>query len=281
MLFFDSHCHVNTGFFKDDHDEVIRRALNNGVAMLVAGTDYKSSRRAIEIASRYQSGVYAAVGLHPDGLYDRREKTGSGYSDYPAEEFNSEIFQQLAKFHNVVAVGETGLDYHRPESSIEELKLIKQKQKASLTKQLVFAARLDLPIILHCRQAHDDLLILLADFKKQYRSLLPNDRPWGVLHCFSGNENMAWDYFKLGLCLSFTGLITFSQQWDSLIRKMPEDRLLIETDSPFMTPEPYRGRRNEPVLVKYVANRIAEIKNWDLERAARISSANAQKLFKL
>lgn len=280
-MYFDTHCHVNMPFFKEDHDEVIRRALSNDVSMIIVGTDYKSSKKSIDIASRYQSGVYSAIGLHPDSLIERPDKARGGTGTIPAEEFNNDIYLQLAKFHSVVAIGEIGLDYHQPELTIEELKKFKQIQKNTFNKQLLFALRLNLPVIIHCRQAHDDMLEVLNDFKKQYRTVISNDRPWGVLHCFSGNENIAWDYFNLGLMISFTGLITFSQQWDTLIRKMPEDRLLIETDAPFMTPEPYRGRRNEPVLVKYTANRIAEIRNWDLDRVAKSTTANAKKLFKL
>lgn len=281
MLFFDSHSHVHSSYFADDADEVLRRALNNGVATVLVGTDYRSSKKALELTSRYQSGIYAAVGLHPDEIFDHPEKINGVETMVKGEIFNPELYQQLGKFPSVVAIGEIGLDYHKPEASIEELKKIKQAQKEVLLKQLVLAIKLNLPVIFHCRQAHDDLIKILEDFRKQYRSHLPTDRPWGVIHCFSANESIAWQYFNLGLVISFTGLITFSQQWDSLIRKMPEDKLLIETDSPFMTPEPYRGRRNEPVLVKYVANRIAQIKNWDLERLAALTTANAQRLFKI
>ena len=125
------------------------------------------------------------------------------------------------------------------------------------------------------------MLALLQEFRKVYTSLIPGDRPWGVLHCFSGDEDLAWKYFNLGLIISFTGLITFSQSWDSLIRKVPIDRIMIETDSPYMTPEPYRGQRNEPVLVQYVAQRIAEIKNMKVERVAEITTETARKFFRL
>lgn len=281
MLFFDSHSHVNSSYFNDDADEVLRRAINNGVATVLVGTDYRSSKKALEMTSRYQSGVYASVGLHPDDIFDRTEKINGLETLVKGETFNAELYQQLGKFPGVVAIGEVGLDYHKPNASIEELKKIKQVQKEVLTKQLVLAVKLNLPLIFHCRQAHDDLIKLLEDFRKEYRAYLPTDRPWGVIHCFSATESVAWQYFNLGLIISFTGLITFSQQWDSLIRKMPEDKLLIETDAPFMTPEPYRGRRNEPVLVKYVANRIAQIKNWDIERLANLTTANAKRFFKI
>jgi TatD DNase family protein len=148
-------------------------------------------------------------------------------------------------------------------------------------KQLVLARHLDLPVIIHCRQAHDDLFGILQDFKKVYADFIPNDRPWGVLHCFSGDEDLAWRYFSLGLIVSFTGLITFSKQWDDLLRKIPLNKFMIETDSPYMTPEPYRGRRNEPLLVQYVAARIAEIRNTSIENIANTSTETAKKFFKI
>jgi TatD DNase family protein len=133
--------------------------------------------------------------------------------------------------------------------------------------------------MIHCRQAHDDVLTILKEFKKEYRELIPQNRLWGVMHCFSGDENLAWQYFGLGLAISFTGLVTFSQQWDDLIRKLPNDKFLLETDCPYMTPEPFRGQRNEPLYVKYVAVRIAEIRKTTPEKIAEITTANARALF--
>lgn len=281
MQLIDTHCHLNLSYFKDDIDEVIKRALNAGVEMVVVGTDYKTSKRALEIANRYQNGVYAAVGLHPESLEDRTEQENGAKAYLVAEEFNADIYQQLAKFPRVVAVGEIGLDYFRPSGGLDRWEDIKRRQRQVLWEQLEFALQLGLPASIHCRQAHDDMLVLLTDFKNKYRRILPIDRPWGVLHCFSGDENLAWHYFNLGLSISFTGLITFSKNWDSLIRKMPDDRLLLETDTPFMTPEPYRGKRNEPFLVSYVAKRIAEIRGVSAEKIAALTTTNAKNLFRL
>lgn len=281
MKLIDTHCHINMPYFKDDLDETIHRALNAGVEMVVVGTDYKSSKKALDIANRYQNGVYAAVGLHPESLEDRTEQENDSKSYFKAEDFNVDIYQQLAKFPRVVGVGEIGLDYFRPDTGSDTWTAVKAKQRRVFWEQLEFALQLGLPAIIHCRQAHDDMLALLTDFKNKYRQLLPTDRPWGVLHCFSGDENLAWHYFNLGLSISFTGLVTFSKNWDSLLRKMPDDRFMVETDAPFMTPEPYRGKRNEPLLVSYVAKRIAEIRGVSPERIAAITTANAKKLFRL
>lgn len=111
--------------------------------------------------------------------------------------------------------------------------------------------------------------------------MIPVGRPWGVMHCFSGDEDLAWKYFSLGLIISFTGLITFSKRWDDLIRKMPPEKFMIETDCPYMTPEPYRGKRNEPLLVKYVAGRIGEIRNISSERVGEITTKNAKEFFNI
>ncbi len=268
-LYVDTHSHVNLNDYRDDADEVIRRALNNNVAMLIAGTDYKSSRRALDLANKYQAGVYCAVGLHPDGLADRP----SGEHEI----FNYEMYEKLARFNKTVAIGEIGLDYYHLDID-QDVALIKRNQQHLLKEQLTLALNLDLPVIIHCRQAHDDMLKLLGEWRKENKNWRKN-KPWGVMHCFSGNDDLAWQYFNLGLIVSFTGLITFSKQWDDLIRKLPDDKFMIETDCPYMTPEPYRGARNEPVLVQLVAKRIAEIKNLTMERVAELTSANAKELF--
>ena len=278
-MLIDTHAHVNfVNAYKDDAEEVIRRALRSGISMILVGVNYKTSKRALELANKYESGVYVAVGLHPNDLIEHHEKINGCSELIRAEEFNFDVYQQLARFDKVVGVGEIGLDYFRSELS-KNFGVIKKKQQESFKQQLEFAAQMELPVIIHCRQAHDDTIAILTAHKNKFKDLLPKDRPWGVMHCFSGDENLAWQYFNLGLMISFTGVITFSQQWDDLIRKMPEDRIMVETDCPFMTPEPYRGRRNEPLLVKHVALRIATIKSKDLTEIEAITTKNAKKLF--
>ncbi len=280
MDLFDSHSHVNMGAFSADVDAVIKRALTDNTSIVIPGTDYKSSKRAIDIANRYQGGVYAAVGLHPSELFPRTEEENGVIKQYPAEQFSYDMYAMLTKFPKAVAIGEVGLDYAWRELD-SDIEARKKLQKEVFWKQLELARSIDRPVIIHCRQAHDDMLPLLTEFRERHKDSMPKDRPWGVLHCFSGDENIAWEYFKLGLIISFTGLITFSKRWDDLIRKVPEDKLMIETDAPFMTPEPYRGKRNEPVLVKFVAQRMAEIRGVTIEQIAEMTTANAKKLFKV
>jgi TatD DNase family protein len=283
-MFIDTHAHVNFAAFKDDADEVIRRSLDSNTWMILVGSELKTSNRALNYANKYERGVYAAIGLHPvhleNGPVDTGEESGAAGFIARAEEFDYDSYEKLAKFEKVIAIGEIGLDYYHLDPT-KDMASVKKKQQEVFAQQLLLARSLDLPVIIHCRQAHDDLFAMLQEFKKEYHHLIPSDRPWGVIHCFSGDEDLAWKYFKLGLLISFTGLITFSQQWDDLIRKIPLDKLMIETDTPYMTPEPYRGQRNEPILVQYVANRIADIRGIKLEKVAEITTNTARSFFRI
>lgn len=283
-MFIDTHAHLNFAAFKDDADEVIRRSLDNDTWMIIVGSELKTSNRALNYANKYERGVYAAVGLHPihleEGPVDSNEEGNSYNFTAHAEEFDYGSYEKLAKFEKVVAIGEIGLDYYHLNPK-KDVSAAKKKQQEVFAQQLLLACSLDLPIIIHCRQAHDDLLSILQEFKKEYGHLIPADKPWGVVHCFSGDEDLAWKYFKLGLLISFTGLITFSKQWDNLIRKTPLEKMMIETDTPYMAPEPYRGQRNEPLLVQYVAKRLADIKSIKLEKVAEITTNTTRNLFRI
>ncbi|WKZ24706.1 MAG: TatD family hydrolase [Patescibacteria group bacterium] len=274
-MFFDTHCHLNSKAFSNDADEVIRRALAEATWMNIIGLDYKSSKKALELANRFESGVYAAVGLHPTSLFSFQGEDGE---TIPAEVFSLDMYQVLADMPKTVAIGEIGLDYawHGDEDNIEQRKELQQKV---FRQQLELALNYNLPVIIHCRQAHDDLWKIIEKFRADFRERLPKDKPWGVVHCFSADENTAWNYFNAGLIISFTGLITFSQRWDDLIRKVPLDKMMIETDAPYMTPEPHRGKRNEPVLVKRVAERMAQIRGVSEESIAQATTENARRLF--
>jgi TatD DNase family protein len=279
-MLIDTHAHVNFSAFKDDADEVIRRALASDTWMILVGSEVKTSKRALEYANRYEKGVYAAVGLHPMHTHAQKA-TGEDYDFTTREEsFSYDVYEKLAQFKKVVAIGEIGLDYYQIDSAAD-IRAVKQKQKEIFLEELKLATNLKLPVIIHCRQAHDDMLEILTAFRKKYKDSMPKDKPWGVMHCFSGDEELAWQYFGLGLNISFTGLITFSAQWDDLIRRLPNDKFMIETDCPYMTPEPFRGQRNEPLLVKKVAERIAEIKNLSFARIAEISTKNARNIFNI
>jgi TatD DNase family protein len=282
MKLIDTHAHVNFSAFKDDADDVISHTLKENIGIIIVGSQYKTSKRALEYANKYEKGVYAAIGLHPVHLEDSVVENEGSEGDYKfrtkAEEFNYDSYEKLADFKKIIAIGEIGLDYYHInlKTNVEQ---VKDRQKQVFYQQLILARKKDLPVIIHCRQAHDDMVNILQDFKNEYKDLIPKNQPWGVIHCFSGDENLAWKYFNLGLIISFTGLITFSKQWDDLIRKVPLDKIMIETDSPYMTPEPYRGHRNEPVLVYYVAKHISDIKGVSIGKVAKMTTDNAKKLF--
>ncbi len=279
-MYIDTHCHLNFRAFKDDADEVIQRSLAGNVWMILVGVEAKTSKRAIDYATKYERGVYAAVGLHPIHL-EKQEAQGEDYDfTTSGEDFDHDAYARLASAREVVAIGEVGLDYYHLPRGAEQARA-KEKQQQAFLSQLSLSREVNKPVIIHCREAHDDLLAILKDFKKEHRAEFAADRPWGVVHCFSGGIDLAWEYFSLGLLISFTGLITFNRQWDELLRKIPNDKFLIETDAPFITPIPYRGQRNEPAYVEEVAKRIAEIKGLSKDKIAEVSTKNAKNLFRL
>lgn len=264
-MFIDTHCHLNFKDFKEDFPEVINRSVKNDVFMIVVGSELKTSTRSVQLADKFPRGVYSAVGLHPIHLQDILIKNDNDNGKY---EFRSRAENLIiADYQNiinssekVVAVGEIGLDYyHIKADSEDEIKKIKDLQKKVFIEQLNLAQKNNLPVIIHCREAHDDLYEILENFYKQKNI----KKEWGVIHCFSGDYDLAQKYFALNLKISFTGLITFNNQWDEVIKKSPLDKIMVETDAPYLAPIPYRGQRNEPVFVKEVIKKIAFLKGLD------------------
>lgn len=253
MMLIDTHAHVNFNAYKSDADEVIHRSLNNNTRIINVGSQYSTSKKAIELSQKYENGIYGAVGLHPIHAED-----GFDYKKY----------KQLAQSPGVVAIGETGLDYK------EEYVAFREKQKQVFLQQLNLARELNLPIIFHCRMAHDYLLEILNLQYINHKSQIK-----GVIHCFTGNWIQAEKYLNIGLYLGFNGII-FKMNLDEIIKKTPLNKILVETDCPYLTPPKIDGR-NEPIYVKHVAERIAEIKDITFEEVAKITTENAKKLFKI
>lgn len=248
---FDAHSHINFPDFNKDKDDVIKRTLNKEVGMIIVGTNADDSARAVEIAGQYDKGVYVSVGLHPTSI-------GS-------EDFDANYYRNLAKNSKVVAIGECGLDYFHKNN--------KEKQKDVFKKQIELALELDKPLIIHCRLAHDDVLDILSSYRDPMLK--------GNIHFFSGNLEQANKYFDLGFLISFTGVITFTKNYDGIIKKAPLEKIIVETDAPFVAPIPYRGKRNEPLYVAEVVQKIAEIKGVSYDEVAKITTENAVKLFSL
>ena len=264
----DTHAHVNFNAYKDDADEVIRRSLDNNIWMLNIGSQYDTSKKAVEIVEKYEQGVYAAVGLHPIHLGPSKFVDEEEVKFKTREEsFNKEKYRELTLNSKVVAIGETGLDYYYTDD-----KKVKELQKKVFKKHLELANELNKPVIFHCRKAYDDLLYEILNTKYELQ---------GVVHCFMGKLSQAEEFLKLGFYLGFDGPITYCQDYDKVIKNTSIERILVETDSPYLTPEPFRGQRNEPSYVKYVAQKIAEIKEISFEKVVEQTTLNAKELFNL
>lgn len=275
-MLIDTHAHLNLEAFENDWRETAKRALGAGIKIINVGTDLESSKKAVAIAEEFEDGVWAAVGLHP--------------SEILKEQFTIAEYEKLAAHPKVVALGEIGLDYYhlpdtiRPEGAggtdedrqIKSPGEFKDLQKEVLTKFLELSEKTRLPTIIHCRDAQADMISLLENF--DHHSVGFDAR--GVMHCFSGNWEEARRYFNLGFLISFTGVITFAHFEGETLAKAPLDQIMVETDCPYLTPEPYRGGRNEPLYVEYVAREVARVKNISYEEVEIATTENAKRLFR-
>lgn len=277
-MLIDTHAHLNFNAYKLDAQEVIDRSLKNNVWLINVGSQYETSKRAVEIAEKYDKGVFASVGLHPihleTGLVKIKNDNEEIELKTKEEEFNYEKYRELAKREKVVAIGEIGLDYYWRPKTAKKKELFKEKQKDLLLKQLELAKELNLPVIFHCRMAHNDLLEVL-----NFQFSISNFQLKGVIHCFTGSWEEAERYLEMGFYLGFNGLI-FKMDFNEIIKKIPLEKILIETDCPYLTPPP-KNDKNEPLNVKYIAEKIAKIKNLTFEEIAKITTENAQRLFKI
>lgn len=271
-MFFDTHTHLNFKSFQNDLDEVIDRAKQAGVLkMIVVGSDLESSVAAIHLAKRYE-GLYASIAAHP--------------ADAVAQSFDIDSFRNIASHEKVMAIGETGLDYYHlrdQKSEIHPLNAdpriagdqeeLKDRQKNTFMDFLHLAKEVNKPVIIHNREATQDILEILTLPKFQDIK--------GVIHCFVSSLKSAKKFLELGFLISFTGIVTYTDQYDKVIVETPLEKMMIETDCPLLAPEPYRGTRNEPAYVIEVAKKIAKIKGLSLEEVGKQTTKNAEELFKL
>lgn len=248
---FDTHAHYDDPAFDNDRDSLLNQLFSGNIFGIVnQGTDIHSSEFSLKLAEKYEH-LYATVGLHPENL---------------TEESLSDILKikELAQHPKVVAIGEIGLDYHYA--------VPKELQKNIFEKQLLLAKELDMPVVIHDREAHGDILEIL----KRYR-------PKGILHCFSGSVEMAKEIIKLGMYLGIGGVVTFKNARKTVeaVKNMPLERLVLETDCPYLSPEPFRGKRNDSSLILYTAQKIAEIRNTETEKILEITKNNALRVYNL
>ena len=255
LFYADTHCHLDMSQFEEDREQVLERAREAGVAFLLTlGSDLESCPKAVEMATQYASyGVYAAVGIHP---HDAREI----YPDIP------ESLRTLAEDPRVIAIGETGLDYYYDHSP-------RQMQTAMFREHILWARETDKPVVVHVRDAYEDALTILEEH------FSPSQR--GILHCFSGTREDAERVLNLGMHISLGGPLTWKKNEDlrKLAASLPPDRLLCETDSPYLAPAPKRGKRNEPAYVRYVHAALGEIWKCSEEDVARQIARNLGNLF--
>ena len=251
---FDTHAHYDDEAFSDDADELLEKLPELGVTgVITCGVDLVSSAHALDLAKKYPY-IYAALGFHPENIGDERKG-------------DLDLIEQLLETEDrAVAVGEIGLDYHYEEGAP------KGTQIELFSRQVEMANRLSLPIIVHDRDAHEDTMNILKKYK-----------PQGVVHCFSGSVEMAREVIKLGMYIGLGGVTTFKNARKSIevAKDIPLDRLLLETDAPYMAPVPFRGKRNDSSLIAYSAQAIAEARNMDTQELLNATAENAKRLFKI
>jgi TatD DNase family protein len=288
---FDCHSHVQFAAFKGEEEAVIARAQAAGVSVINVGTQADTSETAIALAHKYQTGVYAAVGLHPvhttKSFHDEAELGGGEAAKAfvsRGEKFDEQLYRRLAADPKVVALGECGLDYYRVTSvdapTEDEWEQIKLRQKEVFLAHARIARDLGKALMIHCRpskgtdDAYEDLLSLVAgDSSLQ---TVPK-----VLHFYVGSVAMTQKFLQAGFNFEFGGVITFAMSYDAQIKMIPLDRILTETDAPYVSPEPYRGQRNEPAYVTEVVKKLAQIKGVSYDEVAAATDANTRRIFNI
>ena len=255
-MLFDSHAHLDNPRFNEDRDELIKSFKENGVDLVLnPGADIETSKRSIELAQKYDF-IYAAVGVHPHDVGELKDDA------------IDELRKLALSSDKVKAIGEIGLDYYYDNSP-------RDVQREWFKKQILLANELKLPIIIHDRDAHQDTFDILKEYK--------SDEIGCVLHCYSGNVELAKEYVKMGYYLSIPGTVTFKNNVKTVevVRQIPLEYLLIETDSPYMAPVPNRGKRNDPTMVQFVADKIAQEKGVSYETVCKATKENAKRLFNI
>ncbi len=273
----DTHCHVQFNGYKEDREEVIGRCQEKNMILNAVGTQKDTSAAAVAIAEKYPF-IYASIGLHPIHLFSTHVDEEESKFLSREENFDYDYYKNLGQNPKVIAIGECGLDLYRlpPERSKEE---VLAKQTQTFLAQYKLAQELCLPMVIHVREAHQEMVELLSGL---------SDKIKAVVHCYTGDWHFAQKYLDLGLNLGFTGVITFPPKKSDpqiqlslleVVEKCPLDRILIETDAPYLAPNAYRGKRCEPWMIEEVAKKIAELKSISLEEVLASTTQNAKNLF--
>lgn len=285
MDLIDSHAHLHFPAFSADGAEVLKRARDNGISLITVGTKFATSASGIEFAEQHD-GVWCTIGLHPGHVHDHNfvdENEETHDKPTPEHEFDAKRYESLVGHPKVVAIGEFGLDYSRVPEGMD-VEIFKNDQRNVARQQLQFATMHNKPVVIHCRGgatadvtgAHDDMRALIAE--EIARGGIERR---GVIHCFTGTVEDAAKYADLGFLISITGIVTFGKSVASAVKEIPLEQMMIETDCPYLSPVPLRGKRNEPANVALVAQAIADLKGVSLGEVAHITTANARELFRI
>jgi len=270
----DVHAHVHFAAYENDMREVIDRALRKNIWIVSVGTQHGTSEEAIKIAEEYEEGVYATVGLHPihtsESYHDEKE-LGEGEAakafTSKGEEFDLELYKNLAAHPKVVAIGECGLDYYRLNEET------KHKQIDAFKKQIEVAKIVNKPLMIHCRDAFGDLIKVLKEEESNLKSMNP-----GIIHFFTGTPENAQELKELGFSFSIGGVITFTRDYDESIKEAGILNIVLETDAPYVAPVPFRGKRNEPEYIPHIAEKLAEILGVSTDEVAEKTTENAREI---
>lgn len=252
---FDIHSHLNFPDFEEDIEEVVKRMRSKKMWTIAVGTGFKTSKEALELARKYDE-IFATVGLHPTDT---------------EEIFIPDSYRELAQDPNVVGIGECGLEFFRIGDNRD---LVIKRQKDVFTKQIELAIDIGKPLVIHARDSHDGILEILDHYYSDKKNKLN-----GNIHFFTGTWEQAQKYFDLGFCASFASVVTFVRDYDDIIKNAPLDKIMAETDSPFVAPASHRGKRNEPSYLDEGIKKIAEIRKESYEKIAEATTKNALKLF--
>lgn len=279
----DTHAHSHFTAFAGETDAVIQRALDQGVTVINVGTQKDTSQGAVDVAEKYDTGVYAVIGLHPVHTYSQHVDEEESHFTTREEHFDTSTYRSMAESPKVVGIGECGLDYYRIKS--EELggkneESVKQLQRDAFVAQIALAKELDKALVIHCRpspgtqDAYEDILKILDGF---------GELPRFEIHSFTGSPEIVQEFLKRGAYVGLNGIITFDRtgNMEAVIKVTPLERIVLETDCPYLTPMPFRGKKNEPAYVSYVAQKLSELKGVSLEEVCTQTTRNAQQLFKI
>jgi TatD DNase family protein len=319
-MLIDTHAHVQFAAFKGETDAILKRALDQGTWVINVGTQKDTSQAAVDVAEKYEKGVYAVIGLHPVHTYSQEVDEEESHFKTREEYFDTSLYQSMAQSRKVVGIGECGLDYYRlpvGESAIVED--IKKTQKEAFIAQIRIAKELNKALVIHCRpsvgtqDAYEDILSIIDVESYQLVGLPPDKLLRFEIHSFTGSPEIAQEFVKRGAYVGLNGIITFGERknknsstsaevlparrsppkadgvgakvgdrtgnMQKVVDVIPLDRIVLETDCPYLTPVPFRGKKNEPAYVSYVAGKLAELKGVSVEEVERATTENASNLF--